>query len=233
MGSGGVISIKVLDKNWKAVSGASVNIADAGMGINLTRTTASDGTVSEIGLPPDSNYHIVVTKNGYSTDQTYPTSLYPSAKNPDVTVIKGLSQSVTFMIDQLSNLIFYTLDRQTCQEIPGVGLNIQGAKTIDPADTPKFNKDYTTDGNGAIYPTSTSPCSSTCGAANCCLEWDIYAPTVAGNTYMVYGTSPVQSVDLLPNTSQNFNLILGPGTANQFLGRGKRRFWKFYRRREG
>jgi prepilin-type N-terminal cleavage/methylation domain-containing protein len=217
MGTGGVISIKVIDKLWKAVPNPIINITNTSVipNINLQRVGSIDGTWNEIGLPADSNYHIVVTKNDYSVDQTYSTLQYPNTSAPDVTVIKSQATQVTFIIDQLSNLSFHALD-QTCQPISGVGINIQGSKTISPG-IPKFNKNYTSDSSGAIFPTSSSSCSSSCGALSCCLEWDNYAPILVGNTYMVYGTSPIQSANVLPNTSQNFNLILVDKTTNSAL----------------
>lgn len=217
MGSGGVLSVQVINKAWELVPGAVVNIINTNItpNINLTRTTGADGKWIEIGLTPDSNYHVVVTKSGYSTDQTYSATQYPNASNLDAIVIQGQVTQTTFIIDHLSNLVFNTLN-QTCQSISGVGVNVQGAKTISPG-LPKFNKPYISDGSGMIYPASTSSCSNSCGAGSCCLEWDVYTPTLTGSTYMVYGTSPVQSVYLLPNSSQNFNLILGPKTANSLL----------------
>ena len=217
MGSGGVLSLQVINKTWQPVPGAAINITNTNItpNINLTRTAGNDGRWAEIGLPPDSNYHIVATKNGYSTDKTYSTTQYPGASNPDATVISGQVTQNTFIIDQLSNLVFYTLN-QICQPIPAVGVNVQGAKLISPG-VSKFNENYTSDSSGTIYPASTASCGSSCGAGNCCLEWDNYTPALTGPSYMVYGTSPVQSVDLLPNSSQNFNLILGPKTANSLL----------------
>ncbi|MCX6722846.1 MAG: prepilin-type N-terminal cleavage/methylation domain-containing protein [Candidatus Staskawiczbacteria bacterium] len=217
MGTGGVISIKVIDKTWLPVQNPTINITNTSIipNINLQRTGSIDGIWNEIGLPVDSNYHIVVTKNGYSTDQTYSTSVYPNTSFPDITVIQSKVTQTTFIIDQLSNLTFHALN-QTCQPISGVVLNIQGSKTISPGD-PKFSKSFTSDSSGEISPVSTSSCSTSCGANSCCLEWDNYAPSLVGNTYMVYGTSPIQSANVLPNTSQNFNLILIDKTANSAL----------------
>lgn len=217
MGTGGVLSVQVINKEWLPVSGATVHITNTNVtpNINLTRTSGTDGIWNEIGLPPDSNYHISVTKSDYSTDQTYPIAQYPGASKPDATVITGQVTQTTFLIDQLSNLSFATLN-QTCQPISGVGVSVQGSKLISPGTT-KFNENYTSNGSGEIYPASTASCSSSCGAASCCLEWDTYTPTLTGSQYMVYGTSPVQSVDLSPNTKQNFNLILGDKTTNSLL----------------
>ena len=63
---------------------------------------------------------------------------------------------------------------------------------------------YTTDGNGQV---TLNP-----------FEWDTYTPGIPStSTYMIYGSSPIQQITLLPNTSQTSNLILGPVTANSLL----------------
>ena len=217
LGSGGVLSVQAINKEWLPVSGATAHITNTSItpNINLTRTSGVNGKWIEIGLPPDSNYHITVTKSGYSVDQTYSVAQYPNASNPDAAVIDGEVTQTTFLIDRLSSLSFTVLN-QTCQPIPSVGVNVRGSKLIGPGAT-KFNENYTSDGSGEIYPASATSCSSSCGAASCCLEWDVYTPALTGLQYMIYGTSPVQSVDLSPNTKQNFNLILGPETDNSLL----------------
>jgi prepilin-type N-terminal cleavage/methylation domain-containing protein len=220
MGNGGALSIQVIGSihsSWQPVAGATINITNMAItpNINLTRLSDSNGRWNEIGLPPDSHYHIKVTKNGYSSDQTYSLQDYPETTHPDSTVIQGQVQSETFVIDKLSNLAFLAQD-QTCQPVTNEGLNIAGSKTISPG-IPKFNKNYSTDAEGYAYPASATSCSSTCGAASCCLEWDTYTPSLTGSQLMIYGTSPVQVSDLLPDTTQNFNLILGEKTNNSVL----------------
>src|SRR6201999_4084866 len=49
------------------------------------------------------------------------------------------------------------------------------------------------------------------------LEWDTYTPSVTSPAYMIYGSSPIQQIDLLPNTQQSSTLVLGPATTNSFL----------------
>lgn len=217
LGSGGVLLVQVINKDWQSVPGATITITNDMLvpAINLTRTADSDGKWYEIGLAPDDNYHVSVIKSGYSSDQTYSEDEYPGATNPDVIVVQGQVAQTTLTIDQLSHLAFYTLD-QECQPISGVGLEILGSKTISP-ELPKFDETYVSSGSGLITPSSTTVCSSSCGASSCCLEYDVYAPSLTDTSYMIYGTSPIQSVNLLPNSSQNFNLILGDKTLNSVL----------------
>ena len=220
LGNGGALSIQVIGSihsGWQPVLGVTINIKNTSINpnINLTRTTDANGKWNEVGLPPDSHYHITISKNGYSSDQTYSVSQYPGTTQPDATVIDGSVQSETFIIDKLSSLNFY-VKNQTCQPLVEVGLNVQGSKTISP-DLPKFDQNFSTDTSGSVHPSSTASCSSTCGAPSCCLEWDSYTPSLISTQYMIYGTSPVQCAELLPDTNQDFNLILGPKTANSLL----------------
>ena len=60
------------------------------------------GNWIEVGLPPSVNgYHIVVTKPGYSTDQTYPiTPQNPNPTKPDATIMSGQVTQVSIVTDR-------------------------------------------------------------------------------------------------------------------------------------
>ena len=51
------------------------------------------------------------------------------------------------------------------------------------------------------------------------MEWDTYTPTLlSGQSVIVYGTSPVQKISVLPGTTQTFTMILGGNsTPNSLL----------------
>ncbi|MEI6660316.1 MAG: carboxypeptidase regulatory-like domain-containing protein [bacterium] len=206
MASGGAISISVMDAVGQPVSGASISITNNSISpsVNLNRTTNSSGNWIEVGLPDSANsYHIVATKNGYSSDQTYPVSVgNPNPTKTDATIADGQVTQISFAIDKTSSLIFNTLNK-TCGGIAGVGLGIAGAKIIGTPSVLKFNNSYTSNSNGQVT------------LANS--EWDNYTPALTGNTYMIYGSSPIQQINLLPNTTQTFNLILGTKTTNSLL----------------
>lgn len=204
LGSGGALSISVIDAVGQPVPNASINIVNTVQNINLTRTSDANGKWTEVGIPADSNnYHVVVTKNGYSTDQTYPsTSGNPDPVNPDATVLAGQVTVMSFAIDKISNLQFHTMD-QSCSDIPNVGLGVRGEKLIGTPDILKFDNTYTSNSGGVISLNN--------------IEWDNYTTGLVGNTYMIYGSSPIQYTNLLPDTNQTFNLILGAKTANSLL----------------
>lgn len=207
LNNAGALLIKVFNSQGQPVPNASVHIANTALipNIILDRQTDANGIVEEVGLPDSVNgYHIVVTKAGYSTDQTYPiTPQNPNPIKPDATVVNGQVTQISFFIDLLSTLNIHTLN-QLCQNLNNVGVNVKGAKLIGTnPDVLKFDQNFASV-NGLIALNN--------------LEWDTYTPTLlAGQGLMVYGTSPIQNIDLLPGTTQNFNLILGPQTTNSLL----------------
>jgi hypothetical protein len=204
--NGGALSISVINAVGQPVPGATINITNNSLSpsINLSRESDTNGKWIEVGLPDSANsYHITVTKSGYSQDQTYPITVQnPSPVKADATIANGQVTQVSFSIDLLSNLTFNTLT-QTCGPISGVGIEVKGAKLIGTPNVIKYDNSFTSNSNGQIALNN--------------IEWDNYTPALIGSTYMIYGSSPIQQINLLPNTSQLFNLILGAKTTNSLL----------------
>jgi hypothetical protein len=203
----GALLLKVINAQGQAVPGASLHITNTALvpNIVLDRQTDASGNWIEVGLPPSVNgYHITATKNGYSTDSTYPiTAQNPNPIKPDATVVVGQVTQVTFAIDLLANLTIKTLD-QKCQPVNGVNVNVSGAKLIGTSPSVyKFNQNFTS-ALGQI------PLNN--------IEWDTYTPTLlTGQNLMVIGTSPIQQIDVLPGTSQVFTMLVGTQTTNSLL----------------
>lgn len=197
----GALIIKVFDANGQPISGANVHIESTTTAptIILDDVTDSSGQIPpEVGLPAKVNgYHVSVTKAGYSTDQTYPISAQnPNPIKPDATIVDGTVTQISFSIDLLSTLNIKTLN-DVCQNLSGVNMNIGGVKTIGtgPPVVYKYNNNYGSVG-GVIALNN--------------LEWDTYTPTLlTGQSWVVAGTSPIQKIDVLPNTTQTFTTILG------------------------
>jgi prepilin-type N-terminal cleavage/methylation domain-containing protein len=204
--NGGALSLSVIDAVGQGVPNATINITSVSLNpsINLTRTGDVNGKWIEVGLPNSpNNYHVTVTKNGYSSDQTYPiTTQNPNPTKPDATIANGQVTQISFGIDKTSNLTFNTLN-QTCGAIPSTGIGVRGSKLIGTPNVFKYDNSFTSNGSGQVALTN--------------IEWDNYTPALTGNTYMIYGSSPIQQINLLPDTSQLFNLILGPKTTNSLL----------------
>lgn len=204
--SGGALSLSVINAVGQPVPGAIITITNNSLNpsINLTRGSDANGKWIEVGLPNSSNsYHITATQNGYSSDQTYPITVgNPSPTKPDATIANGQVTQISFSIDKTSNLTFNTLS-QTCGPISSVGIGVQGAKLIGTPNVLKYDNTFTSNGSGQVALNN--------------IEWDNYTPALLGNTYMIYGSSPIQQINLLPDTVQLFNLILGAKTANSLL----------------
>jgi hypothetical protein len=153
--TGGALLVNVINSQGVPVSGANVHIdfpTSSPYTIQLDRTTDAEGRVLELDLPVGVNsYRIVVTKAGYSSDQTYPvTALNPNPAKPDATIALGQVTAITFSIDLLSNLNIWTLDN-TCQGIGGVGVNVRGDKLIgENPNVYKFNNNYYSSASGLI-----------------------------------------------------------------------------------
>lgn len=204
----GALWVKVFDYQGQPVSGANVHIEypTTTPTIVLDRQTDSAGNWIEVNLPAAVNlYRIVVTKSGYSSDQTYPVSADNiNPIKPDATIANGQITQVSFAIDLVSNLTIKT-QNNTCQSIDGINLNVRGAKLIGtPPDVYKFDQNYTSSGGQIVMNN---------------IEWDTYTPTMlTGQSYVVKGTSPIQKIDVLPGSNQTFFMILGANsTANSLL----------------
>ncbi|MEN9649203.1 MAG: hypothetical protein RL094_170 [Candidatus Parcubacteria bacterium] len=202
----GAFTVQVFDAVGQPVPGAQINITNTALtpDINITRTTDANGYWTEVGLPQSSNnYHVTATKTGYSSDQTYPVSVgNPNPTKPDATILNGTVTQISFSIDKLSNLTFNTLN-QSCAPLSNVGIGVKGAKIIGTPSVYKFNNTYTSNGSGQVVLSN--------------IEWDNYTPALSTSSYMIYGSSPIQQINILPQTSQNFNLIVGPITTNSLL----------------
>ncbi len=205
-GTGGALSLQVFDSVGQPVPNASLTITNTAISpvINLLRTTDSGGVWVEVGLPTSTaNYHIVATKSGYSSDQTYPSvGGNPNPAKPDATIAAGTITGVSFSIDHTSTLTLQTVD-QTCQPISSVALAVRGSKLVGTPNVIKFSNSYTTDAGGNVV---LNP-----------IEWDNYTPTITSPSYIVYGSSPIQQINLLPGTTQLATIILGPATPNSLL----------------
>lgn len=205
LSNAGALIVNVFDAVGQPVANANVRIENTLLNpdIILDRTTNNSGQVIEVGLPASVNgYHIVASKTGYSSDQTYPISVgNPNPVKPDATIITGQVTQVSLAIDLVANLNIATVDEQ-CDPVSGVDVNVRGAKLIGTApDVFKYNQNHVSNGSGLI------PLNG--------IEWDTYTPTLlAGEPYTILGTSPIQQITVLPNTSQTFTFVLGSAVTN-------------------
>lgn len=201
----GALLIKVFDSNGAPVSGANIHIENLSLtpDVILDRTSDATGNWIEVALPASVNgYEITVTKTGYSTDRTYPITVpNPNPIKPHSTIVNGVVTQITFAIDLVANLTVRA-QSTTCSALSNREFNLRSTKTIGTTPTVyKYNQNSTTNGSGVISLTN--------------LEWDTYIPTlVDGLSMIVYGTNPVQSINVPPGSNLTFTTILGPQNAS-------------------
>lgn len=191
----GALFVKVFDANGDPVPQANVNVSNSGLGININETTDNNGVLQIVDAPPSQNsYRIITTKSGFTTDQTYATSISnPNPLKLDATVLLQQLTQISFIIDRVSDISVSTMTN-TCAEVPSVPFSISGAKLIGTSpDVYKWSGNFTTDSSGFKNIPN--------------IEWDVFNFGVSGGFYLA-GTNPISPLTILPNSSQNVNLVI-------------------------
>jgi hypothetical protein len=110
---GGTVAINVVNASGVAVPNAEIVITNTVVNpsISIATFANSAGTAYFPGAPTSTAYHIVATKGGYSSAQTYTASTTNPNPNPrDLTVIADTITSATFRIDLLSDVTIRSFD---------------------------------------------------------------------------------------------------------------------------
>lgn len=195
----GVLTITVLDATGRPVPGAQAHVENTAVSptINLEETTDDSGLLTLIGAPPSvAAYAITVTKEGYSTDRTYPPGdpVNPNPTKPHATVVAGAITRVSFAIDRVSTLTVRTVT-EACDPASGVAFLLRGAKRIGTSpDVLKVEEAQVTDRNGETVIEN--------------LEWDAYAATVTSATTSLVGSIPLMPLSVIPGVTQELTLVV-------------------------
>ncbi len=111
LAGGGTLVINVFDATASPVPSAEVRVVNNSTSpvIDTTVFTNANGIAMFPGAPAAANYQISVTKTGYSSDQTYTADISnPNPNPPHIAVIESSVSSVSFSIDELSDLEIIT-----------------------------------------------------------------------------------------------------------------------------
>lgn len=128
--NGGTLKVSVVNATGAAVAGATVRIVNASTSPTIDETTYSDstGTVMLPGAPTSTQYQIFVSKNGYSSAQTYARDGTNQNPTPGyLTVVKNQTTTGTFAIDLLSSLVistYYPIATSTYLDTFASGANV-------------------------------------------------------------------------------------------------------------
>lgn len=192
----GAIYVRVVDSAGAPIEDATVTVQRviSGTAINVTDVTDVNGEYMLVGVPTGTyGYRVTATKDGYSTDRTYPSVSGNTSPNPrDATVVAGQVTNLTFVIDTMASLSIASLDA-SCISVPNFDFTLVGAKQIG-SNVPKYSQ-ATTTGSGSLKTINT-------------LEWDTYSFTPTDTSHMIVGTNPPYPFTLQPNSSMDVDLIL-------------------------
>ncbi len=110
---GGTVRIEVYDRDFLPLPGTSVWLQNqtTTSTISVTQGTNVDGVALFYGAPQASQYEVMVSRPGYSTEQTHKaTTSLPNPNRQPFTVVENETTTLSFRIDELSNLSIQTLD---------------------------------------------------------------------------------------------------------------------------
>ena len=110
---GGTLTVNVFDSTVQPVSGAGVRVINrtTTSTIDTTQYTNASGIAMFAGAPAAANYEIIVSKLGYSSDQTYSaTTTNPNPATLPAAVVESAVSTMNFQIDTLSDLTVRTIE---------------------------------------------------------------------------------------------------------------------------
>lgn len=196
---GGTVRVNVLDADSAPLAGAQVRLMNntTTTTIDVIKMTDGTGTALFSGAPAASNYEVVVTGTGYSTDQTYEVTVAnPNPVTSPFSVLEADISTVTFQIGELSDLDIAAYSSVVDIEIPQWFDDSSGVATSS----------NTTVGSGVLRLSDTAGVYQSSGSARLL--------TLTPATLHSWGAISV-SASAPSNTSYNFKLyeISGSSTA--------------------
>jgi type II secretory pathway pseudopilin PulG len=206
--SGGSLFINVLDASGHGIQNASVHITNASVtpAIDLTDTTNAQGVLQLVGVPTSTlRYHMVITKEGYSTESTYPIGEpgNPNPVNPDVTVAEQSLTQVNLSIDRVST-VHVTTKNNVCQALGNTVFTLQGAKPVGTNPLVlKFSTSSTTNAEG-VKSFST-------------IEFDTYTAAIQSGAHVVAGVQPFQPMIVNPSSTVEVDFILASSSVRSLM----------------
>lgn len=202
---GGALTVQVFNGNGEPVPGATVFVQSvATSSIQNTDVTNNSGILNIIGIPQGINtYKIVVSKDGYSTEQTYPLGAIanPNPTRPHMTVLNQQVSQSSFAIDLLSSLQFSSVS-PLCSPVGNIDFTMTGAKNIG-INVPKYSQELSTNSSGVLDVTN--------------LEWDTYTIVPTNSSYDIAGINPDSPFSLNPNNVQSVQLVVVPTNPSSLM----------------
>lgn len=202
----GALFVQVVDSAGQPVEEANVHIetTNATTSIEIDDRTGVDGFLRVVDIPPGTAaYAVQVSKEGYSSAQTYPPGggANPVPTIPHANVTKGAVTQITFVIDRYSTLSGIAV-RDTCAVVDDFDFSLFGEKLIG-LDTHKYDQPNQTDASGQFGPVD--------------LEWDHYSIEPTDTSWTLIGTNPYQPFEVAPEAEAYVQMIVGPKSPKGLL----------------
>lgn len=202
----GTLIFQALNAAGAGVAGASVHLLNASVSpaVDLVTSTNEDGRVVIPGLPPSSGtYQLSVTKDGYTTEQTYSgdSSFTPDVDHSHLTALAGEITNKTFSIDATSALSIRTVDA-TDTPIGGIAYTLTGSKKTGTDSLGNavylFDRQDVTDGEGMFQYQG--------------MTWDTYSFSLSDSPaiYDIKETSITLPLGISPGTDSTLTAVLVP-----------------------
>ncbi|MEK7548330.1 MAG: carboxypeptidase-like regulatory domain-containing protein, partial [Patescibacteria group bacterium] len=195
----GILVVRIIDANGLPVVGATVTVTNPDTGVSVVGITNASGYLVVAGLPPNTQngYHLVATKDGFSTDYTTArTAQNPNQVQPDVDILAQQVTTQTLAIDRLATLTVAVRNE--------LGALVFGnTVTATSSKITQFNPDLAKN----IY---SQPVDASGNAIFTNIEWDSYSLVAfpqSGSSYLVT-TIPYQKVTVPPNSATNATMII-------------------------
>ncbi len=202
----GSLFIRAIDASGQPVQDADITVFNSSTTplISLSDVTSTSGLLQIIDAPPAlSSYQIAVSKSGYSSERTYGAPTTTNPVFPHATVVAQTVTQLTFSIDRTASLNFSSVT-PSCSAVANVGTQVTGAKLISTLPNKyKYDRWFSTGGSGSF------------SLAN--MEWDTYTILASSTTYDLAGIMPLSPMSILPNATQNIQLVMVPKASPSVL----------------
>jgi prepilin-type N-terminal cleavage/methylation domain-containing protein len=195
----GALFIQVFDAEGMPVPGVVVHITNPTVipPVDTTDITDSGGMLQLYDVATSSaGYHIVASKAGYSTDQTYSPSEVANPLHPDATVAAQQLTTTSLAIDRVGTVSLFAHTNQ-CIGVPAFDMKLQSATLIGTApDVPKYLQTLATDSGGVIQLST--------------MEWGTYTSTPLDTNSVIGGRFTPPPFTLAPAGSAAIEWYIAP-----------------------
>ena len=204
----GSLFVRVFDINAQPLANANIHITNNEIfpSLEINDTTNNDGLLQIVDAPPAvGSYSIIVSKNNYSTEQTYKAgeTANPNPINPNPTVVVRQLTQISFFLNYVKNLNIFSQD-ENCVAITDIDFTLKGTSLIGTEpDILKYNATSTTNISG--------------GKTIENLDFDTYTLTMDNSNYILLGTASSTTINLNASSTGEIELILAEKLTNRLL----------------